>query len=201
MAVVARLILCVATAWLACAPAQVRADTWKLDPDHTELRFSWDHMGLSRQSGEIQSVYGRLDFTPTDPQSGSVEVTALLSGLSTGVEALDTVLASSDYFDAARFPRITFKSTAIAPTGPKSARITGDLTIRDVTHPVVLETIWNFTGEHPMSPFNPIYRGKWVSGFSARTTIARSAWGLTQALPLVSDQIEIQIEAEFLRVD
>jgi len=186
---------------LLLGPAQVQADVWRLDPAHTEIRFSWDHLGLSRQSGEIREIYGKLDFSPTDPASGSVEVTALLSGLSTGVKALDRALESPDYFDAAQYPRITFKSTGLLPTGPKSAKLNGDLTIRGQTHPVTLETLWRYTGEHPMSPFNPVYRGKWVSGFSATSAISRSTWGLTQALPLVSDRIELTIEAEFLRVE
>lgn len=178
-----------------------RADVWRLDPNHTDIRVSWDHLGLSRQSARMTDVFGRLTFSPTNPAEGAVDVTMLVSGLTSGVAALDEVLKSPDYFDAAQFPRITFKSVAIEPMSDRAGRITGDLTIRGVTQRVQLETTWNFTGEHPLAPYNPVHRGTWVSGFTATTTINRSAFGLTRAAPLVSDQVQITINAEFIRVD
>ena len=192
---------CVALALLSLMPTTARADVWKLDPQHTEIRFIWDHLGLSRQSGEMREVYGRLQFAPTNPTAGEVEITMLLSGLSTGVTELDAMLRSFDYFDAKRYPRITFRSTTVVPTGDKTGQLTGDLMIRGVTKPVVLDVVWNYTGEHPLAPYNPVHRGVWVTGFTASATLNRSAWGLTQAAPLVSDKITIEINAEFTRVD
>ncbi|MEL6299463.1 MAG: YceI family protein [Pseudomonadota bacterium] len=193
---------CAAAVFLTAALTQIaRADTWRLDPDHTEIRFSWNHMGLSRQSGEFVDAFGRLVFSPTDPVSGRVEITALLTGLRSGVPALDEMLRSPDYFDASQHPRITFKSSGVTRSGEKQGMLKGDLTLRGVTRPVTLSARWNFTGEHPLSSFNPTYRGKWVSGFSATGLIRRSEWGMTQAVPLVSDEIRLDIEAEFLRVD
>ena len=188
----------------ACAAvfaAGARADTWKLDPDHTEIRFSWNHLGLSRQSGEFINPSGRLKFAPTDPERAKVEVSVRLKDLRTGVAALDRALRLPDYFDSASHTRVSFESTAVRKTGPKSGKIDGLLTIRGRSRPITFDTIWNFTGEHPLSSFNPIYRNRWVSGFSARSRIRRSEWGMTQAIPLVSDEIQIEIEAEFLRVD
>ena len=70
-----------------------------------------------------------------------------------------------------------------------------------VTWPVTLDVRWNFTGEYPLASINPAYQGKWVSGFSATTTIDRSRWGLKRGVPLISDKVEIRIEAEFIKVD
>jgi polyisoprenoid-binding protein YceI len=176
-----------------------RADTWLLDKQNSEIRFSWDHLGLSRQSGRFLELEGRADFTPTDPVAGGVEVTIRAASLATGVKEYDAILKSPDFFDVVRNPEIMFRSIAITQTGEKTGEISGELTIMGITRPVTLQATWNFTGEHPFAVFNPTYRGKWVSGFSASTTVLRSEWGLKRGLPLLSDEIRIAIEAEFLR--
>ena len=178
-----------------------RADTWVFDTQNTEVRFSWDHLGLSRQSGRFLEVDGRLEFTPTDPGGGSVEVRIRSASVATGVKEYDANLKSVDFFDAAQHPEITFKSTAVRHIGDNTGEVVGDLTIVGVTKPVTLQVAWNFTGEHPLAMVNPTYKGKWVSGFSATTTIQRSEWGLKRGVPLISDEIHIGIEAEFLRKD
>lgn len=177
----------------------VQADIYAFDRDHTNITFSWNHLGISRQSARILEFDGTLDFDPSNPENGSVEVTMKVASLFTGTRALDRDLKSSDFFDAARYPEITFKSTLIRAVGERSGEVAGDLTILGVTHPVVLQVRWNFSGEHPLGEINPGYKGKYVAGFSAVTTVLRSAWGLKRAVPLVSDEIEVAIEAEFLR--
>ena len=184
---------------VAAGSGAARADRWSFDPEHTRVTFSWDHLGVSRQSARIEKLTGQLDFNPTAPDTGQVEVSALASSLSSGVPALDMALKGPDFFDVARFGTITFKSTAVRALSDKTGEVIGDLTIRGLTQPVTLEVIWNFTGEHPLASFNPVYAGKWVSGFSAKAKVKRSAWGMTLAAPLVSDEVEIVIEAEFLR--
>lgn len=180
------------------APA-ARADVYTFDRDHTNISFSWNHLGIARQSARIMEFDGLLDFDPEIPENSSIDVTLKVASLFTGVKALDRDLRSSDFFDAARYPDITFKSTIIRKVGERSGEVAGDLTILGTTHPVVLQVRWNFSGEHPLGEINPSYKGKYVSGFSAVTTLLRSAWGLKRAVPLVSDEIEIAIEAEFLR--
>jgi polyisoprenoid-binding protein YceI len=176
-----------------------RADMWVFDPQNTEVRFSWDHLGLSRQSGRFLEVDGRLEFTPTDPRSGAIDVTIRSASVATGIKEYDANLKSVDFFDAAQHPEITFKSTAVRHIGDNTGEVVGDLTILGVSRPVTLQVAWNFTGEHPLAMVNPTYKGKWVSGFSATTTIQRSEWGLKRGVPLISDEIHIGIEAEFLR--
>lgn len=185
----------------ASSPAAGSDDVWRLDPEYTEVRFSWDNLGLSRQSAQVRDIFGRLTFNPTDPLNAKLEVVARVEGLRSGIGAFDTLLKSPDYFDAARYPRIVFTATSITQTGTKSGTLVGNLTIRDTTHPITLNVVWNYTGEHPLAPYNPVYRGRWVSGFSANGTLMRSRWGLTRAAPLVSDEIRLTIEAEFVRVD
>jgi polyisoprenoid-binding protein YceI len=179
--------------------AAAKADVYVFDPAHTSITFSWNHVGLSRQSGRILEFDGTLDFDPLAPDQANVDVTLKVASLFTGFGQLDRDLRSSDFFDAARYPFITFRSTGVTKTGERTGEVAGDLTIMGQTHPVVLQVRWNFTGEHPLAELNPGYKGKFVSGFSAVASIMRSQWGIKRAIPLVPDEIEISIEAEFLR--
>lgn len=183
------------------ASLPARADIWLLDKSTTTVTFSYDNLGLSRQSGRFKDIEGRLDFAPTDPERGAVDVTLNVAGLSTGVAELDRLLRSSDFFDATRHPKIRFASTTVAPTGDRSGEVEGTLTLLGMTLPVRLAVRWNSTGEHPLAAINPAYAGKWVSGFSAKTIIQRSQWGMKRGIPLLSDEIEIAIEAEFVKAD
>lgn len=184
----------------ACSPAW--ADVWTLDRSAAQVRFTYDHFGLSRQSGEIRDIEGKLIFSPTEPERGSVEVVMKAASISTGKEALDRLLRSPDFFDAGRHPEIRFKSTRVMQTGDiadRTGELTGDLTLLGVSHPVTLQVKWNYTGEYPLSSINSAYINKWVSGFSAKGRIQRSQWGMQRGIPLLSDDVEIAIEVEFLR--
>lgn len=186
--------------WLATSIASASAETFTLDKQHTEVRFSWDHMGLSRQSGRFTDVTGIVQFDADNPESATVDVSIPVASLMTGVAALDNLLVKTkDYFDTAANPAITFKSTSVRKTGDKTAELIGDLTINGVTKPVTMAVVWNFIGPHPLGTINPTYADKVVAGFSARTQILRSNWGITRTIPLVSDEIRISIEAEMAR--
>lgn len=181
-----------ATGWAA-------PETYSFDKTHTEVRFSWNHLGLSRQSGRFLDVGGSLEFDPERPEASRVEVVIKIPSLSTGVKELDTVLKSKEFFDAEANPIATFRSTEVVRTGDKGARVSGDLTISGITKPAVLDVVWNFAGEHPLSKINPVYAGTYYTGFSARTQLRRSDWGITRTIPFVSDEIRISIEAELKR--
>jgi polyisoprenoid-binding protein YceI len=178
-----------------------RADTWVFDKQNTEIRFSWDYLGLARRSGSFLDMEGTLEFTPTDPESGEIQVSIRTASVSTGVKELDDTLKSPDFFAASQHPRITFKSTGVVKTGERTGDITGTLTLHGQSRPVMLSTTWNFTGEHPMSASNVNFQGKWVSGFSASTKIMRSDFGIKRGIPLLSDEIRIEIDAVFIRKD
>ncbi len=175
------------------------SDAYMIDKSHTVIGFGWERAGLSRQQGRFTDVSGVIDFNPEAPEAASVDVTIRASSIQTGVDALDRHLRSGDFFDVANHPVIVFKSSAVIKTGDKTAQIAGDLTMLGVTRPVTLEVVWQFTGPHPLGAINPQLSGRTVSVFSARGTIERSQWGLTRAIPLVADAIQITIETEALR--
>ena len=187
--------------WLVSAMVPLaRAEPFALDKQHTEVRFSWDHLGLSRQSAKFTEVKGTVDFNADKPEASIIDVAIPLTSLQTGIPALDTALVKTkDYFDAVSHPAIIFKSTSVRMTGDKTGELIGDLTINGITKPVTLAVVWNFIGPHPLGAINPTYADRIAAGFSARTQILRSDWGITRTIPLVSDEIRISIEAEMQR--
>ena len=195
----AQLLRLVAGALLiAVAPPAVAA-TYSLGEGHVTVVFSWSHAGLSRNSGRIVGVQGTLDFEPAQADASVLDVKIDPARISTGVPALDRLLRSDDFFDAAANPSIAFRSTLVVATGERTGEVSGDLTIRGTTRPVTLAVTWNFTGEHPLGLVNPSFAGKFVSGFSASTRLLRSEWGLGRGAPLISDEIEVAIEVEAVR--
>lgn len=173
--------------------------TYRFDKDHTAITFSWSHLGLSRQSARLTDVDGRIEFDPTNPETSTIDVVMKAASIWTGVPAFDEHIKSADYFDVAKFPLILFRSTSIRQTSDKTGQVVGDLTVKGITRPVTLHVAWNFSGEHPLAKVNPNYRDVYVSGFSATGVLRRSDWGLSLAVPLVSDEIRLSIETELLR--
>ncbi|ESQ74228.1 YceI family protein [Asticcacaulis sp. AC402] len=173
---------------LATAPA-FAAETYKLDAGHTEVVFGWTHLGFSKPTGKFANAVGSITLDQADPSKSSVSVSFDISGLNTGVAALDTHLKGADFFDAAKFPTATFKSTAVQVTSAKTAKVTGDLTIHGVTKSVTLDVALNGMGEHPM-------KKKKAAGFQATGTIKRSDFGVGAYVPAVSDEIKLEITAE-----
>ncbi len=187
-------------ALLASDVARAAPETYGFDKDHTEVRFSWDHLGLSRQSGRFHGVTGTVVFDAEKPEASTVDVRIPLASLGTGIPELDDVLLRKpDYINAAEHPDITFKSSEVVVTTARTANVTGNLTFNGVTKPATLSVVWNFSGEHPLSKVNPTYAGVYASGFSARTQILRSEFNVMRSIPLVSDEIRITIETEMQR--
>jgi len=164
---------------------------WKVDPAHTVVSFTARHMMITRVRGIFPGVAGAITFDEADPASSHVEVSIPTATVDTGAEKRDQHLRSADFLDSAVHPEMTFRSTAIAPAAEGWA-ITGDLTIRGVTRPVVLE-----------AAALGIVRGldgRRHAGFEGRTRIRRSDWGLTWNVGLetggwlVSDDVEIELE-------
>ena len=163
---------------------------YRIDPSHAQVRVTWNHMGLSRPGGIFETIEGVIRIDTTNPANSSVSVTIPVADADTGVPALDTLFQSADFFDAAHHPTITFISREVRFTGLGNRfQVEGDLTVRGVTHPVLLDAILNGSGPHPMG-------GAPIVGFSATTTLRRSDFGLAAALPVVSDEIDVQINVE-----
>ncbi len=162
---------------------------YTIDPNHTQVEFSWDHFGFSHITGRFDKVEGEFRFDPADPTRSSINVTIPIASLSTGVADLDEHLRSDDFFDVAQFPNATFKSTQVETAGADQLKVSGDLSIHGVTRPAVLEVTINKVGEHPLGK-------RAAAGFDARTTLKRSDFGIAKFVPNVSDQIAIEITME-----
>ncbi|MFW2159965.1 YceI family protein [Acinetobacter beijerinckii] len=162
---------------------------YKIDPTHTATVFSWNHFGFSTPSANFTDIQGTIKVDNAKPASSSVEVTIPLSSVNTNVPALDKEFQEEAWFNAAKYPNITFKSTKVETKDKKHFKITGDLTVKGVTKPVVLDAVLNKQGEHPMAKVPAI-------GFNATTSFDRSAFGIGNYVPNVGDKITVNITTE-----
>ena len=173
----------------AASVAQAEPATYRLDPNHTMVLLSWSHFGFSHPTAELGLGQGTLVFDPAHPEQAKVDVTLPLAALETHVPALNEHLAKPDFLDTAKYPQVTYKSTKVESLGGDRFRVTGDLTVHGVTHPVVLDATLNKIGKHPMS-------GKPSIGFDATGTLKRSDFGVSMYVPNVSDEIALHITTE-----
>lgn len=177
------------------------AEPFVLDKGYTAVIFSWSHLGLSRQQARFNAIEGSVDIDPQNPEASTIDITIRAASVQSGIDAFDRILRSPDYFDATTHPAMTFRSTNVKRTSEVTASITGELTIRGKSLPVVLMTTLNQFGAHPSGAANPNYAGKKVAAFSAKTSVSRSSWGMGRGAPLVSDEVEISIESELVSRD
>ncbi len=173
----------------AAAAAQASPVTYKLDPSHTMVLFSWNHFGYSNPTADLGLGEGTLVFDEQNPAQSSVEVTLPLAKLDTHVPDLDTHLKKADFLDAAKYPVATFKSTRVEPLGGNRYKVDGNLTVHGVTKPVTLDATLNRIGPHPMTKVQAI-------GFDATATLKRSDFGVGAYVPMVSDEIKVRITTE-----
>jgi polyisoprenoid-binding protein YceI len=173
----------------AALSVQAAPVTYKLDPGHTMVLFSWNHFGYSNPTANLGLGEGTLVFDEQHPAKSSVEVTLPLANLDTHVAALDKHLKEADFFDADKYPTVTFKSTSVQPLGGHKFTVTGNLTVHGVTKPVVLSATLNKMGPHPMTKAQAI-------GFDATGSIKRSDFGIGAYVPNVSDKITLRITTE-----
>jgi polyisoprenoid-binding protein YceI len=162
---------------------------YKIDPTHTATVFSWNHFGFSTPSANFTDIQGVIKVDNAKPANSSVEVTIPISSVNTNVAALDKEFQEEAWFNAAKYPNITFKSTKVETKDKKHFKITGDLTVKGVTKPVVLDAVLNKQGEHPMAKVPAI-------GFNATTSFNRSAFGIGNYVPNVGDKITVNITTE-----
>lgn len=173
----------------AATVAQANPVTYQLDPNHTMVLFSWSHFGYSHPTADIGLAQGTVTFDEQNPAAATVEVTLPLSKLDTHVPALDEHLKQADFFDAAKYPTVTFKSTKVEPVDGQHFKVTGNLTIHGVTRPITLDATLNRVGPHPMSQ-------KQAIGFDATATLKRSDFGVGLMVPMVSDEVNVRITTE-----
>ena len=169
---------------------------YTIDPAHTRIGFSARHAMVTTVRGQFKEFTGTAHIDAANPAASSVELTIATASIDTGVADRDGHLTSPDFFDAATFPEITFRSTKVERDGDDWA-ITGDLTIKGVTKPVTIE--FESTGS-AQDPF-----GNLRAGFEGATTVNRKDWGLTwnAALEtggvLVSEKIKLEFDVSAIR--
>ncbi|MCY4305578.1 MAG: YceI family protein [Aestuariivita sp.] len=171
---------------------------FELDASHSQIIFSYNHLGFSTTTGMFSGFEGEILFDQENPANSSVKVAMPVLSMFTGWEARDQHFLSDDFFGATTDnDLIEFTSTLIEVTGENTAIITGDLSIVGVIQPVVLQTTLNKAGPFPFGP----KAGTQTLGFDATTTLKRSDFNLGKFSPAVSDAVEIQISIEALQAD
>ena len=186
--------LLTAAAILAATTAFAEPKTYALDASHSQIVFSYDHLGYSTNWGMFSGFEGEIQFDAEDPAASSVEVSFPVTSMFTGWEARSAHFMADDFFGATDEDLVSFVSTGIEVTGDNTALITGDLTMNDVTKAVVLDAVLNQVGMHPMA------NQEWA-GFSATTTLIRSDFNLGNFAPFVSDEVQVQISIEAMLVE
>ncbi|NTX04985.1 YceI family protein [Myxococcus sp. CA051A] len=172
--------------------------TWQLDTTHTTVGFMVRHMVVAKVHGRFTRFEGKVEVNGDDLAQGSAEVKIDVSSIDTGVEQRDNHLRSPDFFDAAAFPKLIFRSKRVQDAGKGHYRVVGDLTIRDVTREVVLETELLGKVKDPW--------GNERLAFQASTSIDRKDFGLSwnQALEagglLVGERVDITLDVQAVAV-
>lgn len=181
------------------------AGTYKADPWHTSVTWRVKHLGLSNYTARFKTTDATLVFNPEDLTANSVEVTVDPLSVETDYDGdykashqdspydgfNEALGQSPEWFNAAEFPQIVFKSTGVTQTGADTGTVTGDLTFLGVTKPVTLDVTYNGMMQPPWTP------GLDRIGFSATTTLKRSDFGMDGALDFIGDEVDVLIESEF----
>ena len=169
--------------------------SWQIDNAHSEIQFKTRHMMVSWVRGTFENFSGTIELDEQNPENSRVDIQIDAASINTRQADRDAHLRSPDFFDAPNHPYLVFKSKKVEQTGPNTAKLLGDLTIRDVTKEVALDV--NYSGQHK-SPFGPYL----AAGFEADTVISRKEWGLTWngivegGGVLVGDDVHIHIDLE-----
>jgi polyisoprenoid-binding protein YceI len=164
------------------------ADKYTLDPGHSFVEWQINHFGFSHPTGKWFAE-GTLNLDEKNPEKSQVEASIKVADMVTGISKLDEHLKSADFFDVEKFPTATFVSKKIVMTSKKTARVSGVLTLHGVSKPLTLNVTLNKLAESPITH-------KKTAGFTATTTLNRSAFGIDQYVPGLSDEVSIHIEME-----
>jgi len=174
----------------ALTSATVLAQDYSIDPTHTSVVVSWNHFGFSNPTATFADASGTISFDEKAPAKAAINVSIPVKTVDTNVAKLnEEFINEADYFDVAKYPTATFKSTKVTAKGDGHFDVAGDLTIKGVTKPVVFSAKLNAMGEHPMSK-------KPAIGFDASTVIKRTEFNLGKYAPYVSDEVTLTITTE-----
>jgi polyisoprenoid-binding protein YceI len=164
--------------------------TYGIDTMHTQLGFAVTHLGISIIRGTFDRFSGWLTVGDSLADT-SLTIEAEMASINTGNAMRDEHVQGAEFFDVANHPQMMFRSTSITESG-SGYTLAGDLTIKGVTQPVTLDTTYNGSEVFVMDQSTHY-------GFSASTTISRSAFGVSYGVPMASDEITLQLEAQFVK--
>lgn len=173
------------------SPKALKPGAYKVEPYHTQVRFSVSHFGFTDFSGFFSGASGSLDFDPARLAATKLNVSVPVGSVLTTVPQLNEELKGSQWFDAARDPAATFVSGKVSQTGPQSADVSGQLTLHGVTRPLTLHVRFVGAGINPLDKTNTI-------GFAATGVIKRSEFGIKTYVPLVGDDVQLSIAGAFI---
>jgi polyisoprenoid-binding protein YceI len=169
------------------------ADTYALDPAHTQAIFTINHLGFSTITGGVRDLKGTLVLDPIKLENSNVKVIMAANSVDTGFAPRDKDLQGPMFFNVAQFPTMTFTSTHIIKTGTQTADIEGDLTLLGITKALVLKTTFNRMAKDTIG--TNVYK----VGFTATTTIKRSDFGMKAYVPYVGDDVHVTINVEGIK--
>lgn len=169
--------------------SKVTAGTYKTDPNHTQILYSYKHLGFTQNMGLLSGANGTLMLDPKNAKNDHLSVDVPIDTIHTTIAALDKELIGPMFFDAGKYPTAHFESTSVTVHG-KSARVAGNFTIHGVTKPGVIDATFEAVGANPMSKKETI-------SFKGTATIKRSDFGVKQFVPAVGDQVDLTITAAF----
>ncbi len=175
-------------------PTQVKAGRYVLDPAHGKITWSLSHLGFSTYYGAITGVTGEASLDPRDPTRSTLKVEIATDSVDGQNEKLNAHLKAPEFFDTQKFPKATYVSTSVEPTGPTTARVNGELTIKGVTRVVSFDATFNQAGIHPVDK-------KYTVGFDGRAIIRRSDFNVSAFLPVLGDEVVLRLEGEFKAAD
>lgn len=169
----------------------IPSGTYAVDKSHTYVVFSYLHQDLSYPLLRMTGIDGELQLDSKAMENSRVSVAIAVDSIRTNLDYFDDELASRKFFHSEKYPHITFSTHSYKPLNASLGELTGFVTIRDVTKPIVLSVTLNGAMEHPMMNVP-------VIGFSATAALNRSDFDLDRFIPFVADQVDIRIESEFL---
>jgi polyisoprenoid-binding protein YceI len=184
----------ISTAVFLSITAAAIAQDWNMDKAHSQIMFSVLHMGINTITGNFGTVSATLASSKDDFSDASVAFTADVNTINTGVEQRNNHLKSADFFDAAKYGTLSFKSTSFKKVSDKNYEVTGDLTFHGVTKSVTLNATFNGSIVNPMSKKN-------TAGFKVTGTIKRSDFNIGANFPatMVSDEVALEANTEFVK--
>ncbi len=171
-------------------PTAVTAGSYVVEPTHTRIRFTVSHMGFTDWYGDLSGATGSLVLDPSNLASAKVDVSMPAASVLTINSKLDGELKGPAWLDAAQFPDIRFVSTKVSRTGASTADMEGDLTLHGITRRVTLKVKFNGAGINPLDK-------AYTVGFNGSTSIKRTDFGLNTYIPLIGDDVQIEISAAF----